>query len=84
MPDYSGSYRPKFTFEITDEQYARANRLLSTFGIRRAVMSIILDDLLDLIEAKGQVVIGVILDGAAKPREILKNLANVERKVKDD
>ena len=75
-------YAPKFSFEITEEQKVRANRLLSTYGLRKSVFSIILDDVLDLIEAHGQIVIGVILDGATKPREILPMLAKAERKGK--
>lgn len=73
-------YRPKFSFEITEEQKVRANRLLSTYGLRKSVFSVILDDVLDLIEKHGQVVIGVILDGAAKPREIMPTLVKAERK----
>jgi hypothetical protein len=46
------------------------------------VFSVILDDVLDLIEQHGQVVIGVILDGAVKPREIMSTLAKAERKGK--
>ena len=59
----TGDYAPKFSFEITEEQKIRANRLLSTYGLRKSVFSIILDDVLDLIEKHGQVIIGVILDG---------------------
>ena len=76
-------YRPRFTFEITEEQQTRATRLLSTFGIRKAVMTVVLDDLLNLIDSHGQVIIGVLLDGAAKPREILPTLAKAERKARE-
>lgn len=81
--DSEGTYKPRFVFEITEEQQSRANKLFSTFGIRRAVMSVVLDDLLDLIESHGQVVVGVILDGAAKPKEVLPTLAKAERKAKE-
>jgi hypothetical protein len=76
-------FRPRFTFEISEEQQLRANKLLTTFGLRRAIMSVILDDLLDLVEKHGQIVVGVMLDGAAKPREILPTMAKAERKAKD-
>jgi len=76
----SEDYKPKFSFEITEEQKVRANRLLSTYGLRKSVFSVVLDDVLDLIEKHGQVVIGVILDGATKPREIIPILAKAERK----
>ncbi len=64
-------YTPRFSFEITEEQKNRVDRLLSTYGLRKAVFSEILDDLLDLIEDHGNVVVGIILDRAAKPREII-------------
>lgn len=78
--DKDGVYRPRFTFEISEEQSLRANRLITTFGLRRAIMSIVLDDVLDLIEKHGQMVIGIILDGAAKPHEILPTLAKAKNK----
>jgi len=75
-------YKPRFSFEISQEQQNRTNRLLSTYGLRKSVFSVVLDDVLDLIEQHGQVVIGVILDGQAKPREILPTLAKAERRAK--
>ena len=75
-------YKPRFSFEISEEQQNRADRLLSTYGLRKSVFTVVLDDVLDLIETHGQVVIGVILDGQAKPREILPTLAKAERKAK--
>ena len=75
-------YKPRFSFEISEEQKKRADVVLSTYGLRKSVFSVILDDLLDLIEEHGNVVVGVLLDGAAKPREILKTMAKAERKAK--
>lgn len=75
-------YKPRFSFEVSEEQQARASRLFSTYGLRRAVMSIVLDDVLDLIEKHGQIVIGVILEGKAKPKEIMPVLNKAERKGK--
>lgn len=81
MPDPS-EYKPRFSFEISEEQKQRADRLISTYGIRKSVFSVILDDLLNMIEEHGNLVIGVLLDGAAKPREIMPSLAKAERKAK--
>ena len=75
-------YKPRFSFEISEAQRTRTNKLLSTYGLRKSVFSVVLDDVLDLIETHGQVVIGVLLDGQAKPREILPTLAKAERKGK--
>lgn len=78
--DYKEPYRPRFGFEITEEQKARADRLISTYGLRKAVGQVLLEDLLDLIEEYGQVVIGVLLSGRAKPHEILPTLTEAKRK----
>ena len=78
----SEEYKPRFSFEITEEQQTRANRLLSTYGLRKSVFSVILDDVLDLIEKHGHIIVSVILDGAAKPREIIPSIAKAERKAK--
>jgi len=75
-------YKPRFSFEITEEQQDRANQLLSTYGLRKTIFGVILDDILDMIEQHGQIVLGVLLDKAVKPREIIPSLAQAERRVK--
>jgi len=78
----NSEYKAKFSFEISDEQKLRADKLISIYGIRKSIFSIILDDVLDLIENHGNIVIGAILDGAVKPREILPSLAKAKRRCK--
>lgn len=78
------NYTPRFSFEIDEDLKDRANKLLTTHGIRRALMTPILVDLLDLIEEHGHMVIGAILDEAVKPREILRSMAKAERRIKKD
>ena len=78
----SEEYKPRFSFEISEEQKERADRLITVYGIRKSLFSIVLDDVLDLIDKYGNAVVGVILDGQVKPREILPTLAKAERKVK--
>jgi len=73
-------YRPRLIFEISREQQRRVNLLLNTYGLKKSILSIILDDLLDLIEEHGNIILGVILDGAAKPREVMPVLNKAERK----
>ena len=77
----SEDYRPRFSFEITEEQRSRALRLLDTHGVRKAVFSVILDDLLDMIEEHGNIVIGCIMDEGVKPREIIPSLTKTEVRV---
>ena len=73
-------YKPRFSFEITPEQAKRVSILLSTYGIRRNIFSPILDDLLDLIEEYGNVVVGVLLDEQAKPRDVVPSLRRAAEK----
>jgi len=81
MPDPT-DYKPRFSFEITEDQKNRADRLISTYGLRKAIFSVILDEVLDIIEDYGGVAIGVIMSGKCKPREVIPSLHNAEE-VKD-
>jgi predicted O-methyltransferase YrrM len=74
------SYVPRFSFEISEEQKQRADRLLDTYGLRKAVFNVILDDLLNLIESSGPIVIGAILSKAAKPQDILPSMSYAKSK----
>lgn len=75
-------YVPRFSFEVTEEIKARADKLITTYGLRKALMTPILVDLLDMIEEHGQIVCGVILDESVRPREIIPSMAKAERKAK--
>jgi hypothetical protein len=71
----------KFAFEITPEQRARADKLLSQYGVRRAIFSNILDDVLDVLEEFGGAALGLMMAGRVKPREILPTIIDA---VKED
>ena len=75
-------YKPRFSFEISDEQKARVDIHLSTYGLRKTIFKPILDDVLNLLETHGQIIIGLLIDQAIKPREILPSLAKAEREAK--
>jgi hypothetical protein len=72
-------YRPRFSFEITEEQQTRTNKLITTHGLRKAIFSRILDEVLNLIDEHGQVVIGALMSPRVKPTEILSPLANAKK-----
>lgn len=74
----SNDYKPRFSFEISWEQKDRADQLLTTYGLRRAMFGKILDDVLDMVEEFGGVAIGVIMSGAAKPRDIIPSMKQAE------
>lgn len=72
-------YKPRFSFEISEEQKRRADKLLETYGLRKAIFGKILDDVLDLIDDFGGVAIGVIMSGQSKPRDILPSMKQAEK-----
>lgn len=72
-------YRPRFSFEISEEQRMRADRLIDVYGLRKAIFTRILDDVLDLIEDYGGLAIGVIMSGKVKPRNIIPSMHQVEK-----
>ncbi len=78
----SDDYTPRFSFEITEEQRLRATKLIGTYGLRKAIFSKILDDVLDLIETNGGVAIGILMTPKIKPRDILPSMHEVEATVK--
>ena len=73
-------YRPRFSFDITDEQQTRCDKLISTHGMRKALFQPILDDLLDLLEEHGQIIAGIIMGRKAKPKEVMPILNNAGRR----
>ena len=77
-------YKPRFLFEITEEQKVRANRLISQYGLRKAIFGPILDDVLDLIDEYGGLAIGVIMSGKLKPREVLPSMKKADEIGKDN
>lgn len=72
-------YKPRFSFEISEEQKRRADIILSQYGLRKAIFGRILNDVLDLIEEKGGIAIGVMMTEAIKPREIIPSM-NISKK----
>jgi len=77
-------YRPRFSFEVTEEQKLRADRLITQYGLRKALFQHILDDVLDLIEERGGIAIGILMSGAVKPREILPTMHAADKEGRKD
>lgn len=71
-------YRPRINFEITEEQKQRADKLIGQYGVRKAILQNVLNDILDLIEENGGIAIGLLMSPKIKPREILPSLHKVE------
>lgn len=75
------SEKARFSFEITEEQRLRALRVFSEYGMRKIIMSRVLDEVMDMIEQHGYTVIGVILDEDTELRKIIPSLAKAERRI---
>ena len=71
--------KPKFQFEISEEQQTRALKIFSEYGMRRAVMSPILDEVMDMIEEHGYMVLAVLLDKNTEIKKVIPSLAKAER-----
>jgi len=73
------STKSRFAFEISEEQSSRALKCFPEYGMRKAIMSRILDEVMDMIEKHGQIVCGIILDKETEVRKIVPSLAKAER-----
>ena len=69
----------RFQFEISEEQYRRSLKCFEQYGLRKAVFSPILDEVMDMIEQHGHLVVAILLDKTTKIREIVPSLAKAER-----
>ena len=74
--------KPRFSFEITEAQNERALKIFSEYGQRKAIMSRLLDEVMDMVEDHGYMVFGFILDSGVEVRKIIPSLAKAERMVK--
>lgn len=66
-------YRPRLSIELTEEQYLSLQRNLS-HGEGRALFSAIVDDLINLMEEHGNMVVAVIAGKKLLPREMLPTM----------
>uniref|UniRef100_A0A6M3KHE7 Uncharacterized protein n=1 Tax=viral metagenome TaxID=1070528 RepID=A0A6M3KHE7_9ZZZZ len=71
--------KPRFSFEVTEEQQQRALQVFKNYGDRKAVMGRILDELMDMVEEHGYIVFGAIFDQSANIRKIIPSLAKAEK-----
>jgi hypothetical protein len=72
----------RFLFEITEEQSIRANRLLSQYGLRKAIFGKILDDVCDAIELDAGMSIGMLMSEKIVLNGLMATLAARTKKAK--
>ncbi len=69
-------YKPRFSFEISEEQMLRANKLLAQYGLRKAIFGKILDDVLDAIEVDAGMTTGLLMSEKVVMKGIMVALAD--------
>ena len=72
----TNDYKPRFSFEITEEQMLRANKLLSQYGLRKAIFGRVLDDVLDAIEVDAGMATGLLMSEKVVMKGIMTALAD--------
>ena len=72
----SDDYKPRFSFEISEEQMLRANKLLTQYGLRKAIFGKILDDVLDAIEVDAGMTTGLLMSEKVVMKGIMVALAD--------
>lgn len=70
-------YRPRLSIEITEEQYSKMNKVIP-WGVRSRLFSVIIDDLVHIIEIHGEMAIAAIISREANVLDILKAYKEVE------
>jgi hypothetical protein len=74
----------RFLFEISEEQMIRANRLLSQYGLRKAIFGKILDDVLDAIEVDAGMSLGMLMSEKVVMNGLIATLAAKTKKKKGE
>lgn len=78
----SAEYKPRFSFEISEDQMLRANKFLAQYGLRKAIFGKLLDETLDLIETHGGIAIGIMMTERIKIKDILPSMKDVTEATK--
>lgn len=61
----------KLNVEITDEQWEALNRLLP-YGVKKPIFGIIVDDLIEVIDKHGPIILGALLSRSLKLGDFMK------------
>lgn len=69
----SDEYRPRLSIEITPEQNQKLSKMIP-WGIKNKLFSIIIDDLLELMEVHGEKIIMAVVSKQFKVKDYAKGL----------
>jgi len=69
----STEYAPRLSVEVSAETYQRlTNRI--PWGLKGKIMVILLEDLLDLVEKHGDIVLAALINRSLSARQVVKGL----------
>ena len=71
------SYQPRIAIDVTPLQLSKMQELLR-WGTRNALLSAIIDDVIEMLEEHGSLAVALILDKQIKPRECVRTLKEME------
>ena len=74
--------RHRLSVEISEEQRRKLDGLFP-HGLQRPFFSVIVDEIITLLELGGEQALAVVIGKAVKPREVLPTLKEMERKTTD-
>jgi len=66
-------YRPRLSIEITEEQQ-RALQTRLNHGEGKAVFSVLIDELVSLVDEYGDIIVPLIAGKKARPRDIFRSI----------
>lgn len=64
-------YRPRLSIEVTEDQQRRLRECIP-WGLQRTLFSTIIDDIIDLVERHGPMVLAAIIDRKIKADQYLR------------
>ena len=68
-----GKYQPRITVIVPEELNRRITNKIP-WGIKSSLLCILLEDLMDLVDEHGEIVLAAILQRKIKARDIMKGL----------
>lgn len=72
-------YTPRLSVEISEETYFRMQDRIP-WGLKSKVMVILLEDLLDLIDSHGNIVLAAIINRTLSTQQVIKGLDKTIRR----
>lgn len=72
-------YTPRLSVEISEETYIRMQNRIP-WGLKSKVMAILLEDLLDLIEKHGDIVLAAVISRTISAQQIITGLDRTIKK----